>query len=712
MTISSTANKAIGYGNGVATNWPHKFLIPNASQLTVILTDPSGNQTTLSPSQYAVSGIGNRNGGTVTYPLSGAPLPLGWSITRLRLLPIVQQTDIVNQSGFYPDVLESAMDYQTMTQQQLAEQQTRSLAFPVVDDQTAINPVLPSAAARATKPLIFDASGNVVTGQQAYQEPQTLLDNAKATAELIAAGVAPGAGTGAFLQNGVGSVVRTFQDKQRDWITPKDKGAVGDGVTDDATALGLVAALGRDSYAASATYKSTTTIQFSAATTYAAGRGAVHASSSGAAGFRPGTGSEIAGGTFKNSGSAPVFDFPANVDSVAVRGVAITSTGAANATGLNFNATGITNVMLTAVSINTPGYGVLTNSGGTVDGLVMTGFRVTSQGADAVEFNAPGVVHQNIAIVGGLLETIGIGGSHSAGFAAGLARARNVVFSGISVRQSRYEAFHFEDEQFGNVVCGVAAQNLNGDAVRIQQAASGAGEGIVISGINARAATGSSSTNGVLMVWDPNGSVPGQVVNGSRFKGFNVGISGGKQDSMVDGNVIDSASTAALYSTGGGWIHGKNLARNSATLAKSISGTVFDEIRSDGQPTTILDTSGHAANSIGSTLLGFSARGLSAVLPASTVTSVNLFALPQLMNGHVIVRASGGSFYIYLCADVVWDGTTLTVANVLFKEVGTVSPTGTKFANNGGQLAALVNNVGSSAMTWTFDYLFKGDFYN
>ncbi|MEC4595452.1 hypothetical protein [Burkholderia vietnamiensis] len=222
MTISSTANKAIGYGNGVATNWPHKFLIPNASQLTVILTDPSGNQTTLSPSQYAVSGIGNRNGGTVTYPLSGAPLPLGWSITRLRLLPIVQQTDIVNQSGFYPDVVESAMDYQTMTQQQLAEQQSRSIALPVVDDQTVINPVLPAAAARATKPLIFDAAGNVVTGQQAYQEPQTLLDNAKATAEQIAAGVAPGAGTGTFLQNGTGVVARTFQDKERDIVHAKD----------------------------------------------------------------------------------------------------------------------------------------------------------------------------------------------------------------------------------------------------------------------------------------------------------------------------------------------------------------------------------------------------------------------------------------------------------------------------------------------------------
>ncbi|PRZ51230.1 hypothetical protein BX589_12071 [Paraburkholderia fungorum] len=237
MTISSTANKAILYGNGVATSFPYKFLIPNQSQLMVIVTDPLGNQTTLTVAQYSVSGINSPNGGAVTYPLSGSPLPALWSITILRTLPIVQLTDIVNQSGFFPDVVESAMDYQTMTQQQLSEAQSRSISFPVVDDQTAITPVLPAAAARATKPLIFDASGNVTTGQQAYQEPQALLDQAKETAETIAAGVAPGSGTGTFIQNGIGARVRTFQDKQRDIIDVRDWPVKLDGVNDDTSAV-------------------------------------------------------------------------------------------------------------------------------------------------------------------------------------------------------------------------------------------------------------------------------------------------------------------------------------------------------------------------------------------------------------------------------------------------------------------------------------------
>lgn len=160
MTISSTANKAIRYGNGVATSWPYKFLIPSASQLSIIITDPQGNQSPLTPSQYTVSGIGSRNGGTVTYPLSGSPLAIGWSITIVRTLPIVQLTDIVNQDGFYPDVLEDSADYLTMVDQQLSESLSRTMSFPIVDDLTSVSPTLPAASARSNMALAFDGNGN------------------------------------------------------------------------------------------------------------------------------------------------------------------------------------------------------------------------------------------------------------------------------------------------------------------------------------------------------------------------------------------------------------------------------------------------------------------------------------------------------------------------------------------------------------------------
>ncbi|TDY26308.1 hypothetical protein B0G81_6818 [Paraburkholderia sp. BL6665CI2N2] len=268
MTISSTANKAIRYGNGVATSFPYGFLIPNQSQLTVIVTDPLGNQTTLSPSQYSVSGIGNKTGGAVTYPLSGAALAALWSITILRTLPIVQQTDIVNQNGFYPDVVESAMDYQTMTQQQLAEIQSRSLVFPVVDDQTAISPVMPAAAVRANKAMAFDALG----------QPTVMVPVSGSAADvLIMLAGSAGSSMAGFIQYGVGAISRTAQDELRNVINVAQFGALANVASDQAPAIQLAdtvaTALGWElefekgqTYHASELYLSSPRINFNGAT--------------------------------------------------------------------------------------------------------------------------------------------------------------------------------------------------------------------------------------------------------------------------------------------------------------------------------------------------------------------------------------------------------------------------------------------------------------
>jgi len=60
------------------------------------------------------------------------------------------------------------------------------------------------------------------------------LDTAKHYAESIMAG--SGSGTGTFIQDGVGALTRTFQDKMRDALAATDF-AVGDGSTDDTAAF-------------------------------------------------------------------------------------------------------------------------------------------------------------------------------------------------------------------------------------------------------------------------------------------------------------------------------------------------------------------------------------------------------------------------------------------------------------------------------------------
>ena len=60
-------------------------------------------------------------GGSVTYPLSGAPIATGTKLTIVREVPYTQTTVLANQGGYYPEVVEARFDLVYMAMQQLAE---------------------------------------------------------------------------------------------------------------------------------------------------------------------------------------------------------------------------------------------------------------------------------------------------------------------------------------------------------------------------------------------------------------------------------------------------------------------------------------------------------------------------------------------------------------------------------------------------------------
>lgn len=159
MTIATTSNKVIGQGNAATTNWPFSFLIPDQASLVVLYTDTAGLISTIPAGQYSVAGLNDPNGGSVTYPLSGAPIAVGTTLTVLRTVAYNQQRSVINQSGFFPDVYEAALDYLTMQTQQINE----ILGRAIVASSGDLNPVmgLPAAVARANSVLGFDAAGNV-----------------------------------------------------------------------------------------------------------------------------------------------------------------------------------------------------------------------------------------------------------------------------------------------------------------------------------------------------------------------------------------------------------------------------------------------------------------------------------------------------------------------------------------------------------------------
>lgn len=160
MTISTTSNAVVCQGNGATTSFDFSFPVPLASELYVYYTDANGNVTTLAPNSYSTTGVGTADGGSVTYPLSGSPIASGTSLTIERIIAIQQLTSLVDQSGYYPNVVENALDLLTMICQQLANQMQLSLQVPI--GVTAVDLVLPGVTGRANTLVGFDANGNAI----------------------------------------------------------------------------------------------------------------------------------------------------------------------------------------------------------------------------------------------------------------------------------------------------------------------------------------------------------------------------------------------------------------------------------------------------------------------------------------------------------------------------------------------------------------------
>ncbi|CAM6031509.1 unnamed protein product [Sphagnum compactum] len=162
-TVTTSNSKVVDSGNGSTTSFSYNFLIPGSSttdqtNVQVIYTDSSGNATTLTPSQYSVSGINSASGGFVQYPLVGSPIASGTTLTILRNMAYTQSYNFSNQGNFYPANIMGMGDYITMLVQQLLSITNNFLYFPPQDTTSG---KLPSIANRANKFLGFDSNGAV-----------------------------------------------------------------------------------------------------------------------------------------------------------------------------------------------------------------------------------------------------------------------------------------------------------------------------------------------------------------------------------------------------------------------------------------------------------------------------------------------------------------------------------------------------------------------
>lgn len=132
MAISSSTRKAGPYlGNDATTVFPFEFKVFEAADLMVVETDDLLIERVLELGpDYSVELHPNQDddaGGSV---ILAAALPEDFKLTIGSNLPITQPLELTNAGGFYPRVINAALDRITIIAQQILEQLGRTLKLP------------------------------------------------------------------------------------------------------------------------------------------------------------------------------------------------------------------------------------------------------------------------------------------------------------------------------------------------------------------------------------------------------------------------------------------------------------------------------------------------------------------------------------------------------------------------------------------------------
>ena len=162
----------------------------------------------------------------------------GMIVTLARELPIERMTDFIEGGDFSAQSINNELDYLVAAIQQVERENNSALRYS--EHETPANVELPARATRANRALGFNADGDPVA---------VSLEGSMAAPE--------------FTATGTGSTTRISDDKFSDFISIKDFGAVGNGLTDDTTAIQNALAAHDFVYIPSGEYLISSTIQIS-----------------------------------------------------------------------------------------------------------------------------------------------------------------------------------------------------------------------------------------------------------------------------------------------------------------------------------------------------------------------------------------------------------------------------------------------------------------
>ncbi|MCK5237640.1 MAG: hypothetical protein KAR06_11750 [Deltaproteobacteria bacterium] len=158
MALSDTDIRQQHNCNGSAQTFAfgHPFTLDD--DLTVILTDSDGNETTLAKvTDYTVTGAGNPAGGSITTVETFAS---GNVITIIREPDATQETSFLAGGNFSEEDIENALDKITELAQMVLERTGRALLFKPSDTTSGL--FLPAIADNAGKVIGYNAGGDAI----------------------------------------------------------------------------------------------------------------------------------------------------------------------------------------------------------------------------------------------------------------------------------------------------------------------------------------------------------------------------------------------------------------------------------------------------------------------------------------------------------------------------------------------------------------------
>lgn len=163
MTVSSQTSTATFVGNGVATAFPLPFRFFDNGDIRAYFIDSVTGAATqmVLGSDYTLIGAGEPevDGNALSLLTTTAPLASMRCLYVERVMPQVQETDIVNQGQFFASTHEDVFDRLAMLIQQANGESKGAIRVAIGDPEPNR---LPPAAARANLLLSFDTLGNPI----------------------------------------------------------------------------------------------------------------------------------------------------------------------------------------------------------------------------------------------------------------------------------------------------------------------------------------------------------------------------------------------------------------------------------------------------------------------------------------------------------------------------------------------------------------------